>query len=79
LAQSAGSSARQLAQALIAGASPTRRLIAGGVAVDLAHAVSMLTLAAKDGELRPALLTESAIAGAFAAGGCGVLHDGAGQ
>jgi hypothetical protein len=66
--------ARQVAQALIAAAFPTRRLIAAGVTVDLAHAVSMLALAARDGELRPALLTESAIAGAFAADGCGVLH-----
>ena len=71
--------ARQLAQALISGATPTRRLIAAGVTVDLAHSASMLALAAKDGELRPALLAESAIAGAFAAAGCGVLHDGADQ
>jgi hypothetical protein len=60
---------RHLAQAAICGAAPTRWLIGAGAAADVLHAVSMAALAAEDAELRPALLTDAAIATAFAAAG----------
>jgi hypothetical protein len=58
---------RHLAQAVVCGALPTRWLIRAGTAVDLLHAASMLALASEDERLRPALLTDAAIAGGFAA------------
>jgi hypothetical protein len=65
---------RHLAQAIVCGALPTRWLIRAGAAADLLHAVSMLALAGKDDRLRPALLTDAAIAGGFAAAGEAMLR-----
>lgn len=66
--------ARHLAQAVICGVFPTRWLVGAGAAADAAHCASMLTLAGADAGLRPALLTDAAIAGGFAAAGEAFLH-----
>ncbi len=65
---------RHLAQAILCGALPTRWLIRAGAAADLLHAASMLALAGKNERLRPALLTDAAIAGGFAAAGQATLR-----
>ncbi len=65
---------RHLAQAIVCGALPTRWLIRAGTAADLFHAASMLALAGEYEELRPALLTDAAIAAGFAAAGQAILR-----
>jgi hypothetical protein len=59
--------ARHLGQALVTGISPTGTVLAVGVSVDLAHAASMLALAAGDRPLRKAELADGLAAAAFAA------------
>jgi hypothetical protein len=61
--------ARHLVQAAVSAAIPLRWMIRAGAWADLLHATSMAALAADDPALRPALLADSAVAGAFAASG----------
>jgi hypothetical protein len=68
---------RHVAQAVISTACPTGLVLGAGVTADLAHAGSMVLLAGLDPDLRPALLTDAAIAGALAATGGASLRDSA--
>jgi hypothetical protein len=61
--------ARHLAQALVSAARPSPAVLILGAAVDVLHSASMLALAAVDRPRRRLGLTDSVIAGAFAAGG----------
>jgi hypothetical protein len=67
---------RQVAQAVVSTACPTRWLIGAGVTADVAHAASMVALAGLDPDLRPALLTDAVIASALAAAGEASLRNG---
>jgi hypothetical protein len=69
--------ARHVAQAVISTACPTGLVLGAGVTADVAHAGSMVILAGLDPDLRPALLTDAAIAGALAAAGGASLRDSA--
>lgn len=66
---------RHVAQAVISTACPTGLVLGAGVIADVAHAGSMVILAGLDQDLRPALLTDAAIAGALAAAGGAALRD----
>jgi hypothetical protein len=68
--------ARHVAQAVVSMAWPTGLVFGAGAAADIAHAGSMVILAGLDPDLRPALLTDAAIAGALAAAGGAALRDG---
>jgi hypothetical protein len=61
--------ARQLGQAALTARSPTSMVLGIGALIDLAHATSMLALAAGDRPLRRAGLTDGLTASAFAAVG----------
>jgi hypothetical protein len=67
---------RHVAQAAISTVCPNHVVVGAGVTADLAHAGSMMILAGLDPDLRPALLTDAAIAGALAAAGGAALLDG---
>jgi hypothetical protein len=67
---------RHVAQAAISTACPIDLVVGAGVTADIAHAGSMVILAGLDPDLRPALLTDAAIAGALAAAGGAALRDG---
>jgi hypothetical protein len=58
--------ARHLAQAAVTVAAPTGRVLAVGAGLDLAHAASMLALAAGRRPLRRAELADAATEAAFA-------------
>jgi hypothetical protein len=58
--------ARHLAQALLCGLVPARRLIQAGAAADGAHCASMVALAVASAPLRRAAATDAAIAAALA-------------
>jgi hypothetical protein len=60
---------RHVAQAMISAACPSGLVVGAGVTADIAHAGSMVVLAGLDADLRPALLTDAAIAGALAGAG----------
>jgi hypothetical protein len=68
--------ARHVGQAVITMACPTSLVLGAGATADVAHAGSMVILAGLDPDLRPALLTDAAIAGALAAAGGASLRDG---
>ena len=57
--------ARHIGQALVTVLRPTRAVRRGGVAVDVAHAASMVALAAVSPAHRRAGLTDAAIGAAF--------------
>lgn len=61
--------ARQVAQAAATAAQPSTPVLRLGAGVDLAHALSMLVLAAADHRRRRAALTDAGVAAAFAAAG----------
>ena len=67
---------RDLVQAGLTVAAPSRRVLRAGVAVDVVHGVSMLALAAGDRRRRPLALASAALAGAFAATGAVALRSG---
>lgn len=60
---------RQVVQSLLTGRSPTVSALTIGVAVDMAHAASMVTLAAVDSGRRRAARIDAAVAVGFAAAG----------
>jgi hypothetical protein len=61
--------ARHLTQAVLTAHSRSSRALGVGALVDLAHAGSMLALAATDQPMRRAELTDALIAAVFAAAG----------
>lgn len=61
--------ARQVAQAVITGRTPTRAVLLLGAEVDVAHAASMIGLAVFERRYRRAALGDAAIAAAFAVAG----------
>jgi hypothetical protein len=69
--------ARHLAQAAVTAWSPGERVLLAGTGVDLAHAASMLALAAARQPLRQAELADGLIEFGFAALGFGALRFGA--
>jgi hypothetical protein len=66
---------RHVTQAVISTACPSGLVLGAGVTADVAHAGSMVILAALDQDLRRALLTDAAIAAALAAAGGASLRD----
>jgi hypothetical protein len=60
---------RHLSQAVITAREPSSLVLAGGALVDLAHAASMLALAAGDRPARRAEIADGLIATAFAGAG----------
>ncbi|HET9255614.1 MAG TPA: hypothetical protein VFO16_10475 [Pseudonocardiaceae bacterium] len=60
---------RHLIQGILTGGTPSPLVLALGVQVDLAHAVSMLGLAVLDQRRRRAGLIDAAVAGSFALAG----------
>lgn len=61
--------ARQVAQALASGRTPTRAVLYLGAEVDIAHATSMIVLAVIGRRYRRAALSDAAVAAAFAVAG----------
>jgi hypothetical protein len=61
--------ARQVAQALVTGRAPTAAVLWLGAEVDVAHATSMVALAAIDRRYRRPALVDAAVATAFALAG----------
>lgn len=61
--------ARQVLQAAVTRSEPGPVVLVGSVATDVAHAASMLGLAAVAGRWRRAALVDAALASAFAAAG----------
>ena len=60
---------RQVIQAAVTLARPSRRVVGAGAVVDALHSLSMVGLAARGPEHRRGGLTEAATAGALAAAG----------
>lgn len=68
--------ARQLAQATLSGVDPSPEVLAMGVWVDTAHALSAIGLAAAAPRRARAALTDTAVAGLWAAAGARDLRRG---
>jgi hypothetical protein len=61
--------ARQIAQALLSGRTPTGAIVFLGAEVDVAHAATMIVLAVLQRRYRRAALCDAAVATAFAVAG----------
>lgn len=66
---------RHLAQATVTAARPSREVLALGAGTDLAHAASMLALAATGRRGHRAALADAAVAVAFAMAGSALARD----